>query len=157
MIHDLSQIEQHRDYGRQMKRIGDDVSEQLSIIPQTHFFIHHDAVVMVVAVSSVSTQHSDETGMQVPHESGQIPQSQTWLWIRRGSPPDKTVVLVDYSPSRAGKIASSLLEDFHGYLVFDAYSGYRPVIKDNQLKSLYCNDHARRRFKEIVKSVGQRS
>ena len=68
-------------------------------------------------------------------------------------PPDKPVVLVDYSPSRSGETAHSLLGDFKGYLICDAYPGYNKAIKRNDLSSVYCNDHARGKFMDVLKSA----
>ena len=66
--------------------------------------------------------HCDETGIQVLKEPGRKPENKSWLWLRRGGPPDKPVILVDYSPSRSGQVAGTLLEQFRGYLICDAYS-----------------------------------
>ena len=98
---------------------------------------------------------ADETGLQVLKEPGRRAENKSWLWIRRGGPPDKPVVLVNYSPSRAGAVAAELLDGFEGYLVCDAYSGYHPLIKAGQILLVFCNDHARRRFAQITKSVGK--
>ena len=93
--------------------------------------------------------------MQVLKEPERTPQNKSWLWLRRGGPPDKPVILVDYSPSRSGQVAGTLLDQFRGYLICDAYSSYRSVAKENDLLLVYCNDHARRRFVDIVKSIGK--
>ena len=98
---------------------------------------------------------ADETGIQVLKEHGRKPENKSYLWIRRGGPPDKPVVLVDYSPSRAGDIATGLLEHFKGYLVVDAYSGYNDVISENELLPVFCNDHSRRNFVDVVKSLSK--
>lgn len=98
---------------------------------------------------------ADETGIQVLKEPKRSPQSKSWFWIRRGGPPDKPVVLLDYSSSRASAVANTLLDGFEGYLVCDAYSGYLPLSKTGKVKLVYCNDHARRRFKKVVESVGK--
>ena len=100
---------------------------------------------------------SDETGLQVLKEKGREPEQKSYLWIRRGGPPEQPVVLVDYSPSRSGEMAYSLLDDFNGYLICDAYTGYNKAIKTNGLLPVYCNDHARRKFMDIIKSIGKAS
>ena len=89
-------------------------------------------------------------------EADRKPQNKSWLWLRRGGPPDKPVVLVDYSSSRAGCVASHLLEQSQGYLICDAYAGYNPVVKHNGLKLVLCNDHARRKFSEAIKGLGKK-
>ena len=99
--------------------------------------------------------HSDETNIQVLKEPGKKAETKSFLWIRSGGPPGKPVILLDYSPTRLGSVASSLLDDFHGYLVCDAYAGYNAIIEKNNLKFVACNDHARRRFDAIVKNIGK--
>jgi transposase len=96
---------------------------------------------------------ADETGVQVLKEDLRSPESKSYLWMRRGGPPDKPVVLVDYSPSRAGEIPLRLLDGFKGYLVTDAYAGYNPAIEKQGLKWVACNDHARRKYKEALQSL----
>ena len=96
---------------------------------------------------------ADETGIQVLKEQGRKPENKSYLWIRQGGPPDKPVVLVDYSPSRASDVASGLLEHFKGYLVVDGYAGYNASVRKNKLKPVYCNDHARRYFVDVVTSL----
>lgn len=92
---------------------------------------------------------ADETRLQVLNEPGRDPTSKSWLWIRRGGPPDQSVILIDYHPSRAAEVPSALLKQFcNGYLIVDAYAGYRTVAKDNNLIIVGCHDHARRYFKE---------
>ena len=96
---------------------------------------------------------ADETGIQVLKEEGRTPQNKSYLWIRRGGPPHQPVVLVDYSPSRSGATASGLLANFRGYLVCDAYGGYNPSITEHGLVPVFCNDHARRKFVEVLKAL----
>jgi transposase len=92
---------------------------------------------------------ADETRLQVLHEPGRDPTSKSWLWIRRGGPPDQVVILIDYNTSRGGEVPSALLKNFcNGYLIADAYVGYRAVAKENKLIIVGCHDHARRKFKE---------
>lgn len=62
-------------------------------------------------------------------------------------------MLVDYSPSRSGYTALSLLSEFKGYLVSDAYAGYNKAIGKNILKLVACNDHARRRFVKVIENT----
>jgi transposase/uncharacterized coiled-coil protein SlyX len=106
-------------------------------------------------LKSYDLSWADETGFQVLKEPKRAPQSKGWLWMRRGGPPDKPVVILDYSPSRAGEVAKTLFDGFKGYLVCDGYSGYLPLSKSNDVILVNCNDHARRRFRKVVESVGK--
>ena len=98
---------------------------------------------------------ADETRIQVLKEPKRAPQLKSWFWILRGGPPDKPVAILHYSSSRSSEVANELLGGFEGYLVCDAYSGYLPLSKTGKVILVYCNDHSRRRFRHIVKSVGK--
>ena len=59
---------------------------------------------------------ADETRLQVLKEDGKTAQSDKWMWVIRGGPPEKLSVLFEYDPSRAGSVAVRLLDDFKGVL-----------------------------------------
>ena len=98
----------------------------------------------------------DETTVQVLKEPGKTAQSKSYLWVQRGGPPDKRVVLYDYDPGRGQAVALRLLEGFRGYLQTDGYDGYNAVVQANELKHLGCMAHARRKFSEAVKAQGKK-
>ena len=98
---------------------------------------------------------SDETGIQVLKEDGRRAENGSYLWIRRGGPPDKPVVLVDYARSKSADTASGLLSQCRGYLVCDAASSFNQVLKDNALTAVLCNDHARRKFDQALKGLNK--
>lgn len=105
-------------------------------------------------LNSFDIASADETVLQVLKEPGRSPTSKSWLWIRRGGPPDKPVVLVDYNSSRSGKVPLGLLDKFQdGYLCVDAYPGYNQLVQKNNLKVVACHDHARRKFVEAYDSL----
>lgn len=98
---------------------------------------------------------SDDTGIRVLKEDGRAAASQSALWIRRGGPPDKPVVLVDYAPSKSGETAYGLLSEFHGTLVCDGASNFNEAVRRNDLRVALCNDHARRRFHKVCTGLGK--
>lgn len=98
---------------------------------------------------------SDDTTIQVLKEDGRAPSSKSALWIRRGGPPDKPVVLVDYRQSKSAWTAYGLLSEFNGYLVCDAAPSFNRSVRQNQLTLVHCNDHARRRFADIIKTANK--
>ena len=232
VIHDLSEEEKVCDCGQTLQRIGEDVSEQLSVIPQQFYVIvHHrlkyacackacirtaamppaplpgsQASPQLLAYSIVAKLHdglplyrqeamarreqlelpraklarwhigtglatqplynliqdaffdydiaqSDDTGIQVLKEAGRAPENKSYLWIRRGGPPDKPVVLLDYSPSKSGETAYGLLSEFRGYLVCDAATNFNLSVKKNGLVPVLCNDHARRKLVEAIRGL----
>jgi transposase len=94
----------------------------------------------------------DETTVQVLKENGRAAQSESRMWVRRGGPPDKPVILFNYDPSRSGKVAWRLTEDFKGYLQSDGFSGYNAVGKREGVMHVGCLAHARRKFDEALKA-----
>jgi len=98
----------------------------------------------------------DETPVQVLREPGRTAQSRSYLWLQRGGPPDRPVVLYDYDPGRGAEVPSRLLAGFSGYLQMDGYDGYNAVVKENSLTAVGCMAHARRRFSDAVKAQGRK-
>ncbi|MCL1488073.1 MAG: IS66 family transposase [Marinobacter sp.] len=96
---------------------------------------------------------ADETRIQVLKEDGKTAQSDKWMWVTRGGPPDQPSVLFDYDPSRAGSVPVRLLDDFQGILQADGYSGYGQVCRANAITRIGCWDHARRKFVEASKAA----
>lgn len=95
----------------------------------------------------------DETRLKVLKEPGMKATGHKWLWIMRGGPPDRPVVLLDYDKSRGKDVAAGLLESFEGrYFQSDGYSGYDGVCRRKGIVHLGCWDHARRKFVEAQKA-----
>ncbi len=95
--------------------------------------------------------HMDETRVQVLKEPGKSAQSQSYMWVQRGGPPDKPGIVFNYEPSRSTQTANDLLEGFQGALMTDGYASYRTVAQTKQLTHLCCWAHARRKFKDAKK------
>jgi hypothetical protein len=74
------------------------------------------------------------------------------MWVRRGGPPDRPVVLFNYEPTRSGKVAWRLAQDFKGYLQSDGYGGYDAVGRREDIVHVGCLAHARRKFDEALKA-----
>lgn len=77
---------------------------------------------------------------------------QGYLWVQRGGPPDKPVILYHYDPTRSGDVARRLLADYEGCVQTDGYPAYVGVMADLKLTHALCNVHARRKFADILKS-----
>jgi len=95
--------------------------------------------------------HCDETRVQVLKEPGRDPSSQSWMWVQTGGPPDRPVILFDYTTSRAQDVPLRLLTGYCGYLMTDDYSGYNAVAAQAGIERLACWAHARRKFIEAQK------
>ncbi len=96
--------------------------------------------------------HGDETTLQVLHEPGKAPQSESYMWLYRTSgDTDKPIVLYEYQPGRGAKHPKEFLEGFNGYLHTDGYAGYHNLPPGITVVS--CWAHARRKFDEAMKSL----
>ena len=96
--------------------------------------------------------HADETTLQVLHEPGKAPQSESYMWLYRTSgDTDKPIVLYEYQPGRGAKNPKEFLAGYKGYLHTDGYAGYHDLGKD--ITVVGCWAHARRKFDEAVKSL----
>lgn len=96
--------------------------------------------------------HADETTLQVLHEEGKAPQSESFMWLYRTSgDTDRPVVLYEYQPGQGGKHPKEFLAGFKGYLHTDGYAGYHNL--PEEITMVGCWTHARRKFDEVVKSL----
>lgn len=99
----------------------------------------------------------DETTVQVLKEPGRSPTAQSYMWVQRGGPPGRAVILFDYDPSRSQAVPQRLLEGYRGYLQCDGYDGYAAVGRREGVVLLGCWAHARRRFDEAIKAQGKKA
>jgi transposase len=99
----------------------------------------------------------DETRIKVLKEAGKSPSSDRWMWVSKGGPPNKSVVLFDYDPSRSKEVAERLLDGFEGYLQCDGMGSYDAIWHRKGLKQLGCFDHARRKYVESQKAATSKS
>ena len=96
--------------------------------------------------------HADEITLQVLHEPGKNPQSDSYMWLYRTSgDTDKPIVLYEYQPGRGGKHPKEFLAGYKVYLHSDDYAGYHDLGED--ITVVGCWAHARRKFDEAVKSL----
>jgi transposase len=94
----------------------------------------------------------DETPLQVLGEPERSNTSRSYMWLARGGPPGKQVILYRYQPSRSAKHPSSFLKDYHGYLQTDGYEAYETALSGTDIVHVGCWAHARRKFDEAAKA-----
>lgn len=94
----------------------------------------------------------DETRVQVLKEPARRAQSQSWMWVQRGGPPEQRLILYHYDQSRSQRVPKERLSGYRGYLQTDGYDAYNAAVIENQLSHLGCFAHARRKFDEAVKA-----
>lgn len=91
---------------------------------------------------------ADESPLQVLREPERRAQTKSYMWLfRTGEDGGYPIVIYQYSETRAGDNAVEFLENFHGYLMCDGYSGY------NKLKGATrtaCWAHIRRYLTDAI-------
>ena len=96
----------------------------------------------------------DETTSQVMGEEDREDTQKSYIWLLKGGPPDKPIVLYEYRQTRSAKNAIELLEGFKGYLQTDGYEGYDAAARELPgVKHVGCFAHARRKFFEASKAT----
>ena len=94
----------------------------------------------------------DETTVQVMNEPERRDTQKSYMWLARGGPPDKPVVLYAYRETRGAKNIYDILAGFSGYLQTDGYAGYETALKGREdIVHVGCFAHARRKFFEASK------
>ena len=96
--------------------------------------------------------HADETTLQVLHEPGKAPQSESYMWLyRTGGDAEHPIVLYEYRPTRKAENAAAFLEGFSGWLHADGYAGYHRLPEN--IRVVGCWAHLRRKFDEAVNAL----
>ncbi|GHT89282.1 hypothetical protein FACS1894137_18260 [Spirochaetia bacterium] len=71
----------------------------------------------------------DETTVQVMGEENRSDTQKSYIWLARGGPPGKIVILFVYKPTRASDNIDEFVDGFSGYLQTDGYEGYDCTLK----------------------------
>ena len=98
------------------------------------------------------TLQADETPIQFQREGERgTRRGILWAWRNvRGSPEEK--VLLDFKDDRSAKGPDAFLGDWAGTLLTDGYDGVNPIAVRNDIARAGCWAHARRKFRDSLKS-----
>jgi transposase len=92
--------------------------------------------------------HMDETRIQCNKEEGRKASSDSFMWVMRSAASEPIqAAYFYYSSSRSTEIARSLIGEYAGYLVTDAYAGYN---KAGDYRRCLCFAHCRRYYIESI-------
>jgi transposase len=94
----------------------------------------------------------DETRLQVMKELGRANTTKSFMWVIRGGPPERPVIVYRYHPSRSAKIPLQYLSGYEGFLHTDGYEGYEKAGLLAGITHAGCWAHVRRRFDEASKA-----
>lgn len=103
--------------------------------------------------------HCDETPFKVTND-GRPGNPKSYMWVyhtdqQYGSPP---IFIYEYRPTRKTENPREFLKGYKGVLLTDGYQVYHTLKKENPdtLKVAGCWVHAKRKFAEIIKGVGEK-
>jgi len=92
--------------------------------------------------------HMDETRIQCNKEEGRKASSDSFMWVMRSAASEPVqAAYFHYSSSRSTEMARSLIGEYTGYLITDAYAGYN---KAGDYRRCLCFAHCRRYYIESI-------
>lgn len=96
----------------------------------------------------------DETTVQVLDEPGRAAQTQSYMWVFRGGPPERPAIEYRYHPTRSGQVAKDYLQAYQGVVQTDGYAGYDFLDHQPGVVHAGCWAHVRRKFVEVTQAAG---
>jgi len=99
--------------------------------------------------SSINVLQADESPVKVLK-----PEKKGYMWFYHSYMPGKRFILLDFNLSRSAAVVDERLKGFKGLLQTDGYSGYTTQRKRDDIITLGCWDHARRKFTDVIKAAG---
>lgn len=105
--------------------------------------------VFYLQIAQVNLLQGDETPVKVLD-----PEKQGYMWVYHCYLPGKKFIVFEFSLTRSSSVVNERLKEFKGILQTDGYSGYEALRQRQDIISLGCWDHARRKFADVVKAAG---
>ncbi len=112
----------------------------------------HTAAASLIPIYNLLTEdilnqryvQGDETRMQVlkKNKPGSSHRGQMWAFMS----PTLKAVAFNYEPTRSGKSANVIFDNFSGILQVDGYTVYEAIGKRKDITLTYCMAHSRRKF-----------
>jgi transposase len=93
----------------------------------------------------------DESPFQVLNEAARHNTTKSYIWVYRGGQLEHPILLYQYQRTRSGRVALEFLNDYHGYIQSDDFSGYDHLDQNPNIVHLGCWAHSRRKFIKVVK------
>jgi transposase len=103
------------------------------------------------AVLAGPVAHADETPI-LYLISGERGSFRGWLWVYANLQGE---VFYDFSRTRSRQWPDAVLAEYRGYLVVDGYTGYDAVLARDGVVYVACWAHARRKFRDALKTDPQ--
>lgn len=97
-------------------------------------------------LDQINVLQADETTVKVLTKD-----TKGYMWCYNSCEPKNRFVVFEYNDSRSGSVVEKRLENYHGTLQTDGYSGYNSLRSKKEVINIGCWAHSRRKFAEIVK------
>jgi len=140
----------------QFQRIGIEISRQDMSNWQQRIYENLSPLFRLLeeTIKTGPAMWMDETSVQVMGEEGRSDIKKSCMWLARGGPPGKTIILYRYRETHAAYNAKEFLEGFKGYLQTDGNEAYDSVVKGMpEIIHAGCFAHARRKFFDASKAA----
>jgi transposase len=82
------------------------------------------------------------------------PDKKAYMWLYHCYMPGKRFIIFDFDLSRGSAVVNERLQNYTGLLQTDGYAGYNTQRNREDIITLGCWDHARRKFADVVKAAG---
>jgi transposase len=124
---------------------------QSSWVIQTYEAIQPLEAVLKGAVLESDVLFTDDSIIPLQVKgNGKVKKARLWTYVRGGA--DPPLAVYDFSRDRSKKRPLKFLEDYHGFVHADAYSGYDELFRRPEVIEVGCWVHARRKFDEASSS-----
>ena len=165
-IHDLNEDEKQCACGCALTHIGDDISEQLDVVPQMTFRVVNirkkyacKACEETILTAKLPKQPIDKAmaapgllaAIQVLREKGRLPTQKSYMWLFIGGPPEKRAFVYQYHPTRSHQIPFDFFADFKVWLHADCYKAYTTLGRLGHITHVASWADARRYFVDVTK------
>lgn len=140
---------------KQFERLGIDLSRNTLANHMVKVGALIDPLIEALArhIRGYDITQMDETPVQVLKEPGKVAQSQSYMWVMKGGPPDNPAIVYHYDPTRSQAVPKRLLSDYRGYLQTDGYAGYNGILSEDGIIGVGCWAHVRRKFMDAKKAL----
>lgn len=102
-------------------------------------------------IISLDYARADETPVQVLEENKVRTSKRAYMWVFASGRTEKAIIVYNFAMTRAGRVAEEFFTDFNGFLQTDGFAGYNSICSTDNVTSVGCMAHARRKFIAIVK------
>jgi transposase len=104
------------------------------------------ALALKAEINNTNNLQADETPVTVLSQK-----SKGYMWCYHSCKPEDRFVLFEYSNNRSSDTVNATLVNYEGILQTDGYDGYNQMRKKEEIISIGCMAHCRRKFAEIIK------